>query len=165
MVQKQKANPNLSLGVAFDIRPIPDFRSAYHLADLLQLSNSMSVQFINNLSSATTTTTEPTQPHSHSHEPGAVHSHDHGVNEHGHTHEHLDNAGNALSSVVCIHCSDGENIYDPLLYVGKYSERDLPDYSGRNFEERGFTIGIGGCVPSLVSYYCDLISTQACWIW
>lgn len=28
--------------------------------------------------------------------------------------------------------------------AGKFSERDLPDYSSRNFEERGFTIGIGG---------------------
>ena len=27
---------------------------------------------------------------------------------------------------------------------GKYSDRDLPDYSARNFKERGFTIGIGG---------------------
>lgn len=27
---------------------------------------------------------------------------------------------------------------------GKFAERDLPDYSSRNFEERGFTIGIGG---------------------
>ena len=27
-----------------------------------------------------------------------------------------------------------------------YSERDLPDYSSRNFEERGFTVGIGGYV-------------------
>ncbi|KIM78486.1 hypothetical protein PILCRDRAFT_824388 [Piloderma croceum F 1598] len=83
----------------------------------------MSVQFINSLSSATAADTEPAQPHSHSHGSDAPHSHDHGVNEHGHTHEHLDNAG-------------------------KYSERDLPDFSGRNFEERGFTIGIGGPVGS-----------------
>jgi hypothetical protein len=27
---------------------------------------------------------------------------------------------------------------------GKYGERDLPDYSHRNFHERGFTVGIGG---------------------
>ncbi|EKM49627.1 uncharacterized protein PHACADRAFT_265182 [Phanerochaete carnosa HHB-10118-sp] len=60
-------------------------------------------------------------PHSHSHNDGPPHSHEHG--EHGHTHEHLDNAG-------------------------KYSERDMPDYSSRNFEERGFTVGIGGPVGS-----------------
>lgn len=30
--------------------------------------------------------------------------------------------------------------------TGKYSERDLPDYSSRNFQERGFTVGIGGLV-------------------
>jgi hypothetical protein len=28
--------------------------------------------------------------------------------------------------------------------TGKYGERDLPDYSNRNFIERGFTVGIGG---------------------
>ncbi|KAF9046481.1 CobW/HypB/UreG, nucleotide-binding domain-containing protein [Panaeolus papilionaceus] len=60
--------------------------------------------------------------HSHSHGTDA-HSHSHGPGDHGHTHEHLDNAG-------------------------KYSERDLPDYSSRNFEERGFTVGIGGPVGS-----------------
>ncbi|KAH7103398.1 urease accessory protein ureG [Auriculariales sp. MPI-PUGE-AT-0066] len=62
--------------------------------------------------------------HTHSHE-GDVssHSHDHGVGEHGHTHEHLD-------------------------HPGKYAERDMPNYGGRNWEERGFTIGIGGPVGS-----------------
>ncbi|KAF8839548.1 urease accessory protein UreG [Paxillus ammoniavirescens] len=62
---------------------------------------------------------QPAQSHSHD---GAVHSHDHG-GEHGHTHEHLDHAG-------------------------KFAERDLPDYTSRNFEERGFTVGIGGPVGS-----------------
>jgi len=56
-----------------------------------------------------------------SHEHGG-HSHEHG-GEHGHTHEHLDHAG-------------------------KFAERDLPDYSSRNFQERGFTVGIGGPVGS-----------------
>ncbi|KAJ7246420.1 P-loop containing nucleoside triphosphate hydrolase protein [Mycena rebaudengoi] len=63
-----------------------------------------------------------TAPDVHSHDHGAPHSHDHG-GDHGHTHEHLDHAG-------------------------KFSERELPDYSARNFEERGFTIGIGGPVGS-----------------
>lgn len=43
--------------------------------------------------------------------------------EHGHTHEHLEHAG-------------------------KFAERDLPDYSGRDWTERAFTIGIGGPVGS-----------------
>jgi len=78
------------------------------------------VQFINNIL-APVTGSAP-QP-AHSHELGGPsHSHD-GVGEHGHTHEHLDNPG-------------------------KFAERDLPDYSSRNFEERGFTIGIGGPVGS-----------------
>ncbi|RDX41567.1 urease accessory protein UreG [Lentinus brumalis] len=59
--------------------------------------------------------------HTHSHDGG--HTHSHGLDEHGHTHEHLD-------------------------HPGQYAERDLPDYSSRNFEERGFTVGIGGPVGS-----------------
>lgn len=65
----------------------------------------------------------------HSHDGGAsLHAHDHGhgdeaVNEHGHTHEHLENAG-------------------------KFAERDMPDFSDRNWQERAYTIGIGGPVGS-----------------
>ncbi|KAG9046777.1 hypothetical protein FS837_003649 [Tulasnella sp. UAMH 9824] len=67
--------------------------------------------------------------HTHSHD-GVSHSHSHEGGpgtytplEHGHTHEHLEHAG-------------------------KFAERDMPDYSNRNWEERGFTIGIGGPVGS-----------------
>ncbi|TFK48634.1 Ni-binding urease accessory protein [Heliocybe sulcata] len=96
----------------------------------------MTVPFINNLSP----THDPTPPHTHAHAPGAPsHSHDHGLGEHGHTHEHLDNAG-------------------------KYSERDLPEYSSRNFQERGFTIGIGGPVGSgktaLTLALCQVLRTD-----
>ncbi|THG99580.1 hypothetical protein EW026_g2794 [Hermanssonia centrifuga] len=34
------------------------------------------------------------------------------------------------------------------MQARKYAERDMPDYSSRNFEERGFTVGIGGPVGS-----------------
>jgi len=72
-------------------------------------------------------------PATHDHG-GFSHSHDHhgspGVGsgtwtplEHGHTHEHLEHAG-------------------------KFAERDMPDYSSRNWDERAFTIGIGGPVGS-----------------
>lgn len=77
------------------------------------------VQFINNLTTPVTGQAGP--PHTHSHEGGPSHSHDGG--DHGHTHEVLD-------------------------HPGKYAERDMPDYSGRNWEERGFTVGIGGPVGS-----------------
>ncbi|TDL13464.1 urease accessory protein UreG [Rickenella mellea] len=77
------------------------------------------VQFINNLAGSA----QPQETKTHSHETGdPTHSHDPAL-EHAHTHEHLEDAG-------------------------KFSERDMPDYSGRNFEERGFTIGIGGPVGS-----------------
>ncbi|WVR08555.1 urease accessory protein UreG [Kwoniella sp. DSM 27419] len=68
----------------------------------------------------------------HDHGDGMMHTHGHGhdqgdglwtPDEHGHTHEHLEHAG-------------------------KFSERDMPDYTGRDWEERGFTIGIGGPVGS-----------------
>ncbi|OCH91124.1 urease accessory protein UreG [Obba rivulosa] len=58
----------------------------------------------------------------HTHEHGGQ-THSHSPGEHGHTHEHLE-------------------------HPGRFSERDLPDYSSRSFEERGFTIGIGGPVGS-----------------
>lgn len=67
------------------------------------------------------------------------HSHAHGPGEHGHTHDHLD-------------------------HPGRYSERDMPEYASRNFEERGFTIGIGGPVGSgktaLTLALCRLLRTQ-----
>jgi hypothetical protein len=49
--------------------------------------------------------------------------------QHGHTHEHLE-------------------------HPGKFAERDLPDYSGRDWVERGFTVGIGGCVRERVRACC-----------
>lgn len=72
--------------------------------------------------------------HSHDHDSPSNHSHSHqhggGANrgewtpdEHGHTHEHLEDAG-------------------------KFSERDMPDFTGRDWKERAFTIGIGGPVGS-----------------
>ncbi|KZT67067.1 urease accessory protein UreG [Daedalea quercina L-15889] len=68
---------------------------------------------------STNGSSQPT--YSHSHDGGAPHTH--GPGDHGHTHEHLD-------------------------HPGKFAERDLPDYSSRSFEERGFTVGIGGPVGS-----------------
>jgi len=63
----------------------------------------------------------PASP-THTHDNGSSgHTHEH--SDHGHTHEHLDNPG-------------------------KYAEREMPDFRSRDFEERGFTIGIGGPVGS-----------------
>ncbi|CEQ42035.1 SPOSA6832_03806, partial [Sporobolomyces salmonicolor] len=64
-------------------------------------------------------------PHSHDLGAGSPshHDHDHGTQEHGHTHELME-------------------------HPGKFAERDLPDYSARNWDERAFTIGIGGPVGS-----------------
>ncbi|CAH7686836.1 urease accessory protein [Phakopsora pachyrhizi] len=55
---------------------------------------------------------------SHNHD----HNHDHD-HDHGHSHEILD-------------------------HPGKFLERDLPDFSGRDWSERAFTVGIGGPVGS-----------------
>ncbi|KAH9461773.1 hypothetical protein Pst134EB_005694 [Puccinia striiformis f. sp. tritici] len=57
--------------------------------------------------------------HSHQHS-SDIHDRAH---DHGHSHEHLD-------------------------HPGKFLERDLPDFTGRDWTERAFTIGIGGPVGS-----------------
>lgn len=80
---------------------------------------STTVQFINNLSSNGSSSAART----HSQESDRGHSHAHSPGEHGHTHDHLD-------------------------HPGRFTERDMPEYSSRNFEERGFTVGIGGPVGS-----------------
>jgi len=94
------------------------------------------VPFINNLSSGVNPSTEWAD---HTHDTGRESSHAHVPGEHGHTHEHLD-------------------------HPGKFSERDLPVYKSRNFEERGFTIGIGGPVGSgktaLTLALCRLLRTE-----
>lgn len=60
--------------------------------------------------------------HSHSHDgPAHSHSHDHAAADHGHSHEILDGPGS---------------------YMG----REMPIIEGRNWSERAFTVGIGGCV-------------------
>jgi len=78
-------------------------------------------QFENNMNSSAAGDL-PAHSHSHDHIGPHFHSHD-GAGEHGHTHERLVDAG-------------------------KYGEREMPEYEGRDWKERGFTIGIGGPVGS-----------------
>lgn len=56
--------------------------------------------------------------HTHSHE-GLSHSHAFDADAHGHTHEILDGPGS-------------------------YIHREMPIIEGRDWKQRGFTIGIGG---------------------
>lgn len=56
--------------------------------------------------------------------PSGGHTHTHDANEHGHTHEVMEHAG-------------------------KFGERDIPNYTHRNWNERAFTVGIGGYVALL----------------
>ncbi|WFD36143.1 hypothetical protein MCUN1_003018 [Malassezia cuniculi] len=65
---------------------------------------------------------QPAHAHEHSHAHTHDHAHSH-AQEHGHTHEILD-------------------------HPGRYNERDVPNYSQRNWDERAFTVGIGGPVGS-----------------
>ncbi|WVQ85923.1 urease accessory protein UreG [Cryptococcus sp. DSM 104549] len=69
------------------------------------------------------------------------HSHDHGatVHDHGHTHEHVEGLWTP---------DEHGHTHEHLEHAGKFSERDMPDYSGRDWNERAFTIGIGGPVGS-----------------
>lgn len=70
-------------------------------------------------------------PHSHTHDHNdSNHSHSHshnGGDQHGHTHEIMDGPGNFIT-------------------------RDMPNYHGRDWKERGFTIGIGGSLSSFPSF-------------
>ncbi|OCK85703.1 urease accessory protein UreG [Lepidopterella palustris CBS 459.81] len=61
--------------------------------------------------------------HGHSHDGGPTHSHNGAPADHGHTHEILDGPGSFLG-------------------------REMPIIEGRNWEERAFTVGIGGPVGS-----------------
>ncbi|EEB09472.1 urease accessory protein UREG [Schizosaccharomyces japonicus yFS275] len=61
--------------------------------------------------------------HSHDHHSHDHHSHDHHTQEHGHSHEAMDSPGSFLN-------------------------RDLPEFSNRDFSQRAFTVGIGGPVGS-----------------
>lgn len=58
-----------------------------------------------------------------------THEHTHGANPHGHTHEVMD-------------------------HPGKFHERELPNYAHRNWNERAFTVGIGGWVVVLLTQSC-----------
>lgn len=60
---------------------------------------------------------------SHSHDNGVSHSHDHDdpFNGHGHSHDILDGPGS-------------------------YVNREMPLIEDRDWKDRAFTIGIGGCV-------------------
>ena len=72
------------------------------------------------------------QPHSHDGGPSHTHSHEFNAAEHGHSHEILDGPGS-------------------------YANREMPLIHGRDWDERAFTIGIGGYafgplrIPSITS--------------
>jgi urease accessory protein len=84
--------------------------------------------------------------HAHSHDHGDEHghSHDHGTEEHGHTHEHLEHAGTSPLFVLQNEIQADKIKGESTDRIGKFAERDMPDYSGRDWTERAFTIGIGG---------------------
>jgi hypothetical protein len=77
--------------------------------------------------------------HSHSHD-DAPHSHAAAAADHGHTHEILDGPGSFLG-------------------------REMPIIEGRNWEERAFTVGIGGYVVLLRPSLCPSLPliTPPCW--
>ena len=95
---------------------------------------------------------------------GGAHTHDH---NHDHTHDHPDPAHQhtlprgfyelSREEQIAMHGHTHEHLDD----AGKFSERDMPDYSGRNFTERGFTIGIGGCVSRLLPSYVRVASLNS----
>lgn len=70
------------------------------------------------------------------------HSHDHS-HDHSHSHAQHDHSEVPVKQMSAAAIAHGHE-HDILDHPGKFSERDLPDYSGRNWVERAFTVGIGG---------------------
>jgi urease accessory protein len=74
---------------------------------------------------------------SHDHGAPVTHTHD-GINFHSsHDHGHVPSGFNAAE-----HGHSHEILDGP----GSYLARELPIVEGRDFNERAFTVGIGGCV-------------------
>ncbi|TIA87493.1 hypothetical protein E3P99_03151 [Wallemia hederae] len=71
---------------------------------------------------------------SSSHNTGNLHSHDNSQQSHSHDHSHAPN--------------DHGHTHEVLDHPGKFTERDMPDFSDRDWSERAFTVGIGGPVGS-----------------
>jgi urease accessory protein len=80
------------------------------------------------------------------------HSHDHD-NSHGHTHDH-DHQSNGVSA------AEHGHTHEILDGPGSYLNRELPIVEGRDFNERAFTIGIGGYV--FLPYNASLLDTVCC---
>ncbi|KAI9027861.1 urease accessory protein UreG [Hyaloraphidium curvatum] len=73
----------------------------------------------------------PRGDHSHTHADHG-HSHSHGEHSHDHDHDHGDHG----------------HTHEILEHPGTYGSRPLPEYRGRDWDERAFTVGIGGPVGS-----------------
>ncbi|KAG0046440.1 hypothetical protein BGZ83_008398 [Gryganskiella cystojenkinii] len=96
------------------------------------------------------------QDHHHEHGDGHSHSHDNAHN-HGHSHSH-DHDAPKLSSSEKYNLTkyDGwtqadiehGHRHEQIDTAGKFVERSLPAYDNRDWEERAFTVGIGGPVGS-----------------
>ncbi|WWC92265.1 urease accessory protein UreG [Kwoniella dendrophila CBS 6074] len=100
----------------------------------------MSQQPVCQFSDRLTSTSNTNTPHSHSND----HGHDGLSHDHDHNHGHSHDAGCRFRTPADEH----GHTHEAMEHAGKFSERDMPDYTGRDWEERGFTIGIGGPVGS-----------------
>jgi hypothetical protein len=80
------------------------------------------------------------------------HSHDRD-HSHGHSHDH-DYHSNGVSA------ADHGHTHEILDGPGSYLNRELPIVEGRDFNERAFTIGIGGHV--FLEYNASLLDTVCC---
>jgi urease accessory protein len=104
-----------------EISPVPHTHTHTHKQTLAMASNPV-CDFKLAPGQGSAALEQQAQQHVHTHDSSsAPHSHHHGdpAKEHGHTHEIMENAG-------------------------KFSERDLPNHENRDWEERAFTVGIGG---------------------
>ena len=66
------------------------------------------------------------------------------IHEHGHSHEH-------------------GHTHEIMEHPGRFGERDLPNYAARHWNERAFTVGIGGCVDLLTAGLSALERRRSSW--
>ncbi|KAK4049265.1 hypothetical protein OIV83_004201 [Microbotryomycetes sp. JL201] len=98
------------------------------------------------------TSSTTTSPSSHSH------SHDHSSHSHSHDHSSTltqQQPAPGYTAQQWAQLTDKQKFiiehghdHSGMEHVGKFGERDMPDFTKRNWQERAFTIGIGGPVGS-----------------
>ena len=89
--------------------------------------------------------------HEHGGDEGHSHSHDHAGGNHSHSHDHAEPKLTGSQKYNQTKYDgwtqadiDHGHRHEQIDTAGKFVERSLPSYDNRDWEERTFTVGIGG---------------------